>query len=208
MLFERTFFKRSTLELSKDLIGQLITVRQEDGTLLKGIINETEAYCSGDKAAHCYGKKTERNKAMFGEEGCCYVYRIYGRNVCFNATGKAPEIKAGATLIRSIIPLEGKDKMKARRPKAKKDRDISNGPSKLSQALGIGMEDYGIDLCTLSSKIYLEQGPAFDLSLIQTTKRIGISKDADRLWRFYLPPADYKKIEKRQKSVRKKKGKK
>lgn len=104
---DRNFFNRNTVDVSKDLLGKYI-VRKINGKTIKAMITETEAYCDIDQASHCYdGKVTERNKAMFGEVGHCYMYFIYGCHNCFNITAKSNDQQAGAVLIRAVKPIDG-----------------------------------------------------------------------------------------------------
>ncbi len=107
----REFYCNNTLQLAKNLLGMKI-VRISNDKILSGIISETEAYrASDDPASHAYKKISNRNKPMFGEVGFAYVYFTYGMHFCFNVVGRSKNYKAGAVLIRSIIPVDGIDQM-------------------------------------------------------------------------------------------------
>ena len=62
---------------------------------------------------------------------------------------------------------------------------VASGPGNLTQAMCISMEQYGNDLLQ-KSKLYIEPGIRIDPTAIEATKRIGISKATDKLWRFYI----------------------
>lgn len=185
MIVQRDFYDRDTVEVSKDLIGKYI-VRTIDDKIIKAMICETEAYCDIDQAAHCYGGHvTDRNRAMFGQVGRCYMYFIYGCHDCFNITAKSNTQKAGAVLIRSVIPVEGLDEIKKFRNMTS-EKNLCNGPGKLCNGLKITKEHYGIDLTDVNSEIYIEEGNPIDVNTIKITTRIGITKDKNRMWRFNI----------------------
>ncbi len=188
------YFKKDTLELSKDLLGKII-VNEVNGSLLSGRIVETEAYLSNDPAAHSFIGKTKRNKSVFEEPGTSYVYFIYGNYYCFNISSNENKI-GEAVLIRASEPLIGIEKMKAnisrfnlRRKNIKdkeiKDNKICNGPGKLCLALGINKSHDGLKLW--DSKLYIaEDGYEVNENDIVSTKRIGIKKAIDKPLRFYI----------------------
>ena len=85
---ERDFFDQPAELLGKCLLGQKIA-RVIDGTVVRAIIVETEAYLGDvDKASHSYKRQTSRNKAMFMQPGTAYVYNIYGVYCCLNISSK------------------------------------------------------------------------------------------------------------------------
>src|SRR5512142_2942392 len=107
------FFGRPTLEVARALLGQRL-VRVVDTERLSGLIAETEAYLGpADQASHAY-RLTPRSAIMYGPPGYAYVYFIYGRNYCLNAVTEVAG-KAGAVLIRALIPQEGLAIMRTRR---------------------------------------------------------------------------------------------
>jgi DNA-3-methyladenine glycosylase len=94
--------------------------------------------------------------------------------------------KAGAVLIRAVQPLEGKEVMRQNRTlpgkKSPQDQNLTNGPGKLCQAFGITRQQNGLDLTT-SEVLYLEDR-GVKVPEYQTTPRIGISQNKEKLWRF------------------------
>lgn len=188
----RDFYKKSSIQLSKDLLGKII-VRVIHGKRISCRISEVEAYMGTiDKAAHSYsGKKTGRTEVMFGAPGFLYVFFIYGMYNCVNIVAADVDIPE-AVLIRAGIPLTGLDEMAERRFKkkysllSKKERiNLTNGPGKLCMALGIDRTNNGEDLC--KDNIYLEDDGC--KPIITASKRIGIDyaeEAADFLWRFYI----------------------
>lgn len=174
------FAKKTTLELASDLLGKVL-VYESDAGIIKGIINETEAYTEEDESCHAFGgKRTKRNEVMFKRAGFLYVYFTYGMHYCINiVTGI--ENKAEAVLIRSVIPLEGRDIMLHNR--RGRSQHISDGPAKLAMAYGINKKHNGVDLLSKQSPLYL-QDMNYKADTIQQTTRIGISKAKDLPWRF------------------------
>lgn len=178
----RSFYLRPTLTVARDLLGKILT-RIDHGVQLSGRIVEVEAYLGlSDPAAHTFKGKTKRNQVMFLEGGHLYVYFTYGMHYCANVVTEAEGI-GHACLIRAIEPLEGLEVMRARR-KVKRDVDLTNGPAKLCQALGIDLRMNGTDL--LGDEISIGDAPKINSALIGTSKRIGITKGAEHPWRFFM----------------------
>ena|SRR5690349_22650822 len=106
VILPRSFYKRSTTEVARELIGKVIVRRLKDHKL-SGVIVETEAYGQADDpASHAFRGMTKRNSVMFGEVGTACVYFTYGNHHCINITARN-RLLAGAVLIRSIAPQEG-----------------------------------------------------------------------------------------------------
>ncbi len=166
-LFERDFYKRSTLVVAKELLGTILCRRLPDGTVLSAPIVEVEAYTEDDPACHAFRGLTERTRVMFGPAGHAYVYFIYGMYFCLNVVTE-PENTPGAVLIRAI-GTEGGD-----------------GPGKLCRLWGINKSQNGVDLCDLQSELFISKGDKVSKSDIEISTRIGINVAEDRLWRFYL----------------------
>ena len=168
------FFTRPILDLSRALIGCGLFV---DG--VGGSIVETEAYERGDPASHSFPGPTARNRAMFGPVGHAYVYRIYGMHWCLNLVGGAEP--GSAVLIRALEPTHGLDRMGARRGTTDLGKFCA-GPGRLAQALGITGAEDGLPL----------DRPPFELTSgtgeppIVAGPRIGITKAAEKPWRFGL----------------------
>lgn len=152
---ERSFYRRDAVTVARALLGQRL-VHVAGGARTAGVIVETEAYLGRvDKAAHSYRGRTRRNASMFAEGGHAYVYFIYGMHFCMNVVA-GPEDDPVAVLLRALEPVEGLDLMHARRPAAKRDRDLCSGPGKLCQALGIDRALDGEDLVE-SDRLFIER---------------------------------------------------
>ena len=180
----RSFYERSTVQVAQDLLGTIV-VRTWNSQILAGIVTETESYGGpDDPASHAYTKKTERNAAMFGPVGHSYLYFIYGNHYCLNFVARAPESNAGAVLIRSLLPLHGKEYMQQLRGNVSESQ-LTNGPGKICQALGLTRLENFQDI-TYKNNVYVVPGINVTSDNFEHTARIGISKAQDRLWRFVL----------------------
>jgi DNA-3-methyladenine glycosylase len=143
----RAFYARPVLEVARACIGKVLVHRSPEG-LAAGRIVEAEAYRGPeDLAAHsARGRRTRRTEVMFGPAGHAYVFLLYGVSWAFNVvTGE--EGHPHAVLVRALEPLVGLELMSARRGVAPDRRELTNGPGKLCQALGIDRAAYGLDLC-------------------------------------------------------------
>jgi len=170
------FYARPVVEVARELIGCVVS---HDGCA--GVIVETEAYHHSEPACHGFVGLTERTRVLFGPPGCAYVYRSYGVHACLNAVCEPPGVGA-AVLIRALEPVEGIDRMRRRRGLDRLE-DLCSGPGKLTQALGIGLEDNG---CQLSrGPVLIARRPrAWRGAQIAVSKRIGITKATELPWRF------------------------
>lgn len=185
----RAFYDRPSVEVARDLLGKTLQRRSEAG-LTAGIIVETEAYDgANDSASHAWRGRTRRNAVMFGPPGHAYVYFTYGMHYCINAvTGSAGQ--ASAVLLRAIQPIVGLDIMRERRGTHIPDRDLARGPGRLCQALGITTADYGTDLT--GDALWISETPTGTADLlIAATPRIGVTRAADRPWRFVVCDNQY-----------------
>lgn len=183
IILPRTFYSRDTVTVAKSLLGKKL-VRKLGKHEVSGIIIETEAYRhNDDPASHAFRKITERNKIMFDEVGMAYVYFTYGMHYCFNVVARNSKFQAGAVLIRSIMPEKGIEIMEKNRG-IKNRAMLTNGPAKLTQALGITKEHYGTDL-TSDPKLCIVEGIKNPGRII-ASPRIGIKTATDRLWDFQV----------------------
>jgi DNA-3-methyladenine glycosylase len=188
----RSFYNRDTLTVARELLGARL-VHVEHGRRLSGIITETEAYCGEqDLACHAKAGRTPRTEVMYGPPGHAYVYFTYGIHWLFNTVTR-PAGRPEAVLVRAIIPLEGLEVIKDRRGKVP-HRVWTDGPAKLTQALGIGEQHNRLDLTAPTSPIWIE--PALDIPdrFVTTGPRIGLNSVSEpwksKPWRFLaqLPP--------------------
>ena len=178
---ERAFYGRSTVDVARHLLGQvLVSVTPEGRTA--GRIVETEAYLgTDDPASHAARLRTGRVEAMWGEPGIAYVYRSYGIHAMLNVVTE-PLSTTGAVLIRALEPLVGVDLMRIRRG-LDEERLLCSGPGKLCQALAIGLDLHGTDLL-ISNRLWIAPGGSpRDVSV---SSRIGISRGQDHPWRYWI----------------------
>jgi DNA-3-methyladenine glycosylase len=184
----REFYLPSAKVVAPKLLGHWL-LRRTDAGLCGGPIVETEAYIRGDAACHGAPGLTPRNRVMFGEPGHAYVYFIYGNHYCMN-TVCCPKGVAEAVLIRALEPDFGLEVMEQNR-KARSALELTNGPGKLCQAMDIERVLDGADLCDGSSVLFIAENPQVGefrrkRGPMVTGKRIGLTKAAELLLRFYL----------------------
>ena len=161
----------------------MVEVQSPSGTA-SGRIVETEAYVGEhDLACHAAAGRTARTEPLYGKPGIAYVYFIYGMYWCFNAVTRA-EDEPSAVLVRAVEPLEGIATMRRRRPKARRDVDLTNGPGKLCLALGIGREHNGARLDR--PPILIRAGETVLDADVVVTPRIGITQCADWPLRYFI----------------------
>lgn len=184
------YLKSDVVSLARDLIGKLI-VSEIEGAMTSGIIVETEAYkAPEDKASHAYNNKlTSRTMTMFEEGGISYIYLVYGFHHLFNVvTGS--EGTAHAILVRAIQPVENIELMMSRRSSDSLSYNLTNGPGKWTEAMGINRGLNGVKLYMPDSpiKIYRTENIYTEKEII-SSPRVGIpyAEDyIDKPWRFRL----------------------
>ena len=174
MLLPLTYYQSSdVVALARNLLGKYLFTCI-DGQLSGGIITEAEAYKGvGDRACHSFGgRRTTRNEMMYHAGGVAYVYFCYGMHNMFNVVTNV-EDEPEAVLIRAIFPTHGEELMLQRLHKSKMSASLTNGPGKLTKALGITRELNGYSL--LSEKIWIEdRGLQIPDHHVQITPRIGV----------------------------------
>ncbi len=171
----RDFFQTHPLDCARALIGcELVW------NACAGIIVETESYAVfGDEACHTFNRPSARTFVEKHPAGTAYVYLNYGVHWLINVLVKGgPE--DGIILIRALEPTRGIELMQQRRG-TEKPGALCSGPGKLSQALGIRGTDHERDLCSGGAVGFR---PRLRDVEVATDTRIGISKAADRPWRF------------------------
>jgi DNA-3-methyladenine glycosylase len=177
----RAFYERSTIDVARDLLGQVLVSETPQGRTA-GCIVETEAYLGADDpASHAARLRTGRVEAMWGEPGIAYVYRSYGIHAMLNVVTE-PLGATGAVLIRALEPVVGVEMMRMRRG-LDEERLLCSGPGKLCQALAIGLDLHGTDL-VIGDRLWIAPGaPPGDVS---TSGRIGISRGQVHPWRYWV----------------------
>lgn len=174
---------RDPLDAAQGLLGATLFGRGVAATVV-----EVEAYGGvpdgpwPDPASHSYRGPDVRNLVMTGPPGRLYTYRSHGIHVCANVVC-GPDRVAAAVLLRAGVIIDGVDLARERRGSAVRARALARGPGNLCEALGITLVDNGIDLFDVSSPVRLEFG---DRRAALAGPRVGVSKAADRPWRFWL----------------------
>ncbi len=177
----RSFFTQPTLRVAQELLGKYLILKQ-NGTWLSGKIVETEAYIGkDDPASHAHGRITPRNKIMYGAPAYAYIYFVYGNHYCLNFVTEKKGFPA-AVLLRAIEPQEGILVMQKNR-KSHNLKNLTNGPGKLCQALGINRKFNG---CDITSDWFFVEDRAEKIPKIVSSERIGVQKGRNKKWRFYL----------------------
>jgi len=181
------FYRRPTLDVTRDLIGKVLVYRSPLGTTA-GAIVEVEAYIGeDDPACHAAPGPTTRNAPLYGPPGRAYVYLNYGLHDMMNAVTEDVGHPA-AVLIRALEPLEGIDLMRRRRSKAPwrkgkppvPDHELCRGPGNLCRAMGITLAD---NQRPLTRGILTIRDQGIPQGEIVWSQRIGIRVGTEHLWR-------------------------
>jgi DNA-3-methyladenine glycosylase len=180
---DAAFYARPVEQVARDLLGCMLLLR-EGRRVVGGTIVEVEAYLGPhDAASHAVVGRTARTYHLFGAPGTAYVYRIYGMYWCVNAvTDRASS--GSAVLVRAVAPRVGIQAMRERTPHATSDDALCRGPGRLCRAFGIDRGQDGTSLVSGPLRIAprRERAPVD----IVTTRRIGITKAAEKPLRFHV----------------------
>ncbi|MCZ3365593.1 MULTISPECIES: DNA-3-methyladenine glycosylase [Methanobacterium] len=194
MKLERSFYERNTLIVARKLLGCVLVHITPEG-ITKGRIVETEAYMGPeDKGAHSYGgRHTPRMNPLYKTGGFAYIYQLHGYNYCINVVTQKEGVPQ-AVLIRGLEPVKGLELMAKRRKidisdnRKSKLKNLTNGPSKLCQAMKINTSLNGIDLC--GDEIFItNQTDLRSNEEIIAAPRVNIDyaeEYRDKLWRFLI----------------------
>jgi DNA-3-methyladenine glycosylase len=163
-------------EVARELVGCSLELNGS-----AGVIVETEAYDATDPACHAFVGPTPRNEVLFGPPGHAYVYLSYGIHSLLNAVAE-PDGDAAAVLIRALEPTVGIERMRAHRGRDEAG-ELCSGPGKLTQALGVGLELNGADLCEPPFRLSVPEGDWREIEVV-TGPRIGITKAVEHPWRY------------------------
>ena len=177
----RSELPADTVALARYLIGKIV-VREVPEGLMRGRIVETEAYLVGDAACHAFRGETPRNRSLFLERGHAYVYIAYGTSFMLNVSGEPKGIGTGV-LVRALEPLHGIELMQQHRGTTRLT-ELTRGPGRLADALRIDLKLDGVDLCRPGPLWLGNDG--WQGGKIGESVRIGITRDADRVLRFYV----------------------
>lgn len=183
----REFFLQPTLVVAQQLLGRELLVAGVDG-VVGGRIVETEAYLGADDpAAHSFRGQTPRTKMMFGAPGVAYVYFVYGLHTCLNVV-TAPQGVGHAVLIRALEPTRGIKLMQQRRGQSD-IHTLCSGPAKLTEALGVTLNDNGTDI--LASDRFILGGESVSQEEVAVGPRIGIRQATELPYRFYVKSSSF-----------------
>jgi len=186
----RSEFPCGTLQVARFLIGKIVVHDLPEGRL-SGRIVEAEGYPPGDPAGHHFRGPTQRNRSLFLRPGHVYVYFNYGMHFMLNFSSESAGV-GGGVLIRAIEPLEGIELMQKHR-RALPLLELTRGPGRLAAALRIDRSLDGVDLFAKgpiwlgvprAAKSNGAMPPTPELA-IATTVRIGITRAAEKPFRFY-----------------------
>jgi DNA-3-methyladenine glycosylase len=175
------FFRRPAQVVAPELIGCLLIHRQADGSLLSGVIVETEAYCQSEPACHGHRRRMPQNETLFGEPGRFYVYLSYGVHHCVNVVTDRPDWASGVLLRAALLAGE--------------PERVAAGPGLLARRFGIDRR-HDARPATEAEGLWLAARPAWlarrlaaeGEAALRCTGRIGIRKAIDLPWRWYLRP--------------------
>jgi DNA-3-methyladenine glycosylase len=161
------------VDVARQLVGWTLLVDS-----VGGVIVETEAYDEDDPASHGFGGPRPRNASMFGPPGRAYVYLSHGLHWCLNFVCREAG-RGAAVLVRALEPTEGLERMRERRG-VSEPRLLAAGPGRLGQALAI---DRSFDGLALDRPPFEFRPPTGTVDVVADV-RIGITKAAERPWRF------------------------
>ena len=168
----KSFFCRPAEVVGPELIGCLLVKRQEDSSLLWGVVVETEAYSQDDAACHGYRRRSPQNETLFGEPGRFYVYVSYGIHHCVNVVTDRSDWANGVLLRAVAMPGEAER--------------VAAGPGVLSRHFQISRLHDNSSACG-ENELWLAPRPSvLNSPELVTTTRIGISQAQDLPWRWYL----------------------
>ncbi|MEA2162674.1 MAG: DNA-3-methyladenine glycosylase [Thermoanaerobaculia bacterium] len=184
----RDFYLQDTVTVARALLGCVLW-RRTARELVAARLVEVEAYLgANDSASHARrGLRSARNESMYLEGGHAYVYFTYGMHWCLNVVTAEGDI-AEAVLLRAAEPLRGIEAMRERRPKAKRDRDLLNGPGKLCSAMAVdksldGEPLYGDQLWVAPRDLHVTEDE------IAVSHRVGVENSGEAAhWplRFFI----------------------
>lgn len=182
--------QRPAPQVAPFLLGALVRHETAEGPVVVRL-TEVEAYLGPatsndpDPGSHSYRGKTDRNSVMFGPPGHLYVYFSYGMHFSANIVCR-PEGLSSGCLMRAGEVVEGLALARLRRPSAKSDAELAQGPARLAKAMGFAREHNGISALGGAVSITLPDRPQEN---VRTGPRVGISGPGGTElypWRFWL----------------------
>ncbi|MEP6744762.1 MAG: DNA-3-methyladenine glycosylase [Gemmatimonadota bacterium] len=181
-----SFFRRPAEVVAPELLGCTLTVTQRSSSArppirLSAIITEVEAYLGvRDPGSHVWnGRRTPTTTNLYAPPGTWYVYRSHGLHWCCNLTTKGPE-EGHAVLLRGVVVTDARTlKVVQRRRGAVVQKDLTNGPGKLTQALGIDRSLDGVLMAGSWAQVFAEGTSRDTQHPIRLTPRIGLTRAVD-----------------------------
>jgi len=178
------------------LLGCVLVRTLPDGTVLRVMLVETEAYHMREPGSHAYRGKTPRTAVMFGPPGYAYVYFTYGMWHCVNIVCEPPG-SAAAVLLRAAVLVGDEFSAGAEQCSAQTSVDATraehcsaptkpprlSGPGLLCHALQLTREHSGLNMLDPASPLRIERPADWKLPPIEWTTRIGFSFPDTYPWR-------------------------
>lgn len=189
MILPREELAGDVLAAARRLLGCTMVSDTEDGPVAVRLV-EVEAYRGADDpASHSYRGRTPRNAVMWGPPGHLYVYFVYGMHFCANVVCR-PEGTADGVLFRAGEVVSDLPLARARRPTARRDRELARGPARLATLLGLDRERNGVDLTSPDSPVRLYAADPVPAERISSGPRVGVAVAAELPWRFWLTDSE------------------
>jgi DNA-3-methyladenine glycosylase len=188
--YQRFFTDRPTPAIARDLLGRQLIYHGPQGTI-GGLIVETEAYLGeADSASHAFGgRRTNYTESLYGDPGDIYIYQIRS-HYCFDVVVQKREEPQGI-LIRAIEPRYNVEQMVQNR--GMQGTNVSNGPGKVMQALGI--QDRQLDGKSMTTApLTIDLSNKREPLKIISGPRVGINQqgaNAQERLRFYVAKNPY-----------------
>jgi len=162
----KKFFSESPEIVAKKLLGKTLA-REINGKILKAKIVETEAYFGDeDPASRAYKGKNKISELMWHHPGTILIYNVH-KYLMLNLVTSEKGIPS-AVLIRALEPLNFEGRC--------------SGPGLLTNCLKINKSLHGESIS--GSSLYIidtKESPK-----IQTSFRIGVTKDLPDHFRFFI----------------------
>ncbi len=184
-LLDRAELTGDVVAAARRLLGCTVEADTAQGPVAVRLV-EVEAYRGADDpASHSFRGRTPRNGVMFGPAGHLYVYFVYGMHFCANVSCLA-DGTPGAVLLRAGEVTSDVGVARARRPTARRDRDLARGPARLASLLGLDRAYNGLDVVDPLSPVRVLAAPPVPPSGVRTGPRVGVAAAHDVAWRFWI----------------------
>jgi len=151
-------------------------------------IVETEAYQGeADRACHAHAGRTRRSEVLYREAGTLYCYLCYGIHVLLNLVCDRVD-EPSAVLVRGVVVTAGEAVARERRGRPRDPLPrLTNGPGKVTQALGLDLEANASHLDRPACPLAIHRGPPPETIL--SGPRVGIAYAGPEWaavpWRFH-----------------------